>query len=304
MRGFGTPIDTNADPYDWGFGAPSPDEWDASELELGFGEPLDTAFVPVIVSGLPLPDDGGEIVSLAGDWPDLGNPPGQPSGPFRVRLIDGDGVTWPDPARVLGCYSARVTLRNGGKGPYCETDIRRRTLDFSIPPLPPGTYDVEVAWGPHWSTKLLLEAAVSVIYRLRSHQEYGMRVTYPNRYAVGPRVPQMEPLLLAADETTLRAEFPMGPLRVLTRAFAEEIQILGGVPMTLLTAPLAWNAWFAVVETTLGFPPAGAVFIGGRRYTYASKTNTQLRWLVADQNDGTEIPVRADVVLDVTAVLP
>ena len=131
-----------------------------------------------------------------------------------------------------------------------------------------------------------------------------MRVTYPNRYAVGPRVPQMEALLLADDETLLRGEFPMGALQTLTRAIAEEIQILGGVPMTLLAAALAWDVTFAVVETTLAFPDAGAVFIGGRRYVYTSKIATQLRGLVADQTDGTEIPTRSDVVLDVTAVLP
>lgn len=65
-------------------------------------------------------------------------------------------------------------------------------------------------------------------------------------------------------------------LEALTYAFGKELQFLGGGPKTRLVRPLTYLDPFMRVESTLGFPRAGTVFVGKTQVSYTSKTETKL----------------------------
>nr|CAB4128541.1 hypothetical protein UFOVP114_40 [uncultured Caudovirales phage] len=196
MHGFGSPdtLAGLADPagFDWGFGD-DPDLPGGSNPapDPGFGDiPTGlSALHPALPSdGHVYPDDGGDLVTLTGDWSQA-----LPValGPYRVRLFDAAGQTWPPPERADGCYSALL-----GKGSGCETDIGRTTLTFGLPRLPPGVYDIEVAWGDAFSDTLLLQGALRVIWRGRAQQVYSLRgAGFPPKLDVGARSLLIEPIV-------------------------------------------------------------------------------------------------------------
>ena len=307
MKGYGSSGSDAEGFFDWGYGDPTPAGFDPATdpLDLGYGSVPTAAFVPTVAKGAIVPDDGGAIFALAGEWPSLGVPPGMRAGPFRVQFVARDGTVYPDPTKRFGCYSARVNIRQGGRGTACETNLARTRLEFASPVAPPGVYDVRVSWGPHWAEGVTASGAVTVVYRHRSLSEYTIRSSLPELYkGAAPRAAGSERLLTTTREADVRAAFPMGLLATLTRAFGQEVQVMGGPPVTLLTADLAWDGTVAQVESTLGLPGAGAVFIGSRRYTYTSKTSTRLVGLVPEANDGTDIPAQTEVVCDLGVILP
>lgn len=69
------------------------------------------------------------------------------------------------------------------------------------------------------------------------------------------------------------AGYPSKYLQAVTRATGEEIQVLTGRALTRLVADFGENDAVAFVETTLGFSPVGAFFVGPRKYTYTGKTD-------------------------------
>ncbi len=168
--------------YDWGFGDPEPPSWSGKPVDMGFGDPPAPAqqIVPYIVPIKPdqvFGDDGGDVVTLEGTW-SKALPPGK-NGPYRVRLIDAAGQFWPDAA---GCYSGV-----SGAGSACETNDSQSKLRFGLPPLPPGIYTIDVAWGPDFSDSVTLPLGLRVILRGRNLHVYSMRrQVFPAPLNAGP----------------------------------------------------------------------------------------------------------------------
>lgn len=68
------------------------------------------------------------------------------------------------------------------------------------------------------------------------------------------------------------SEWPHEILREWTRLIGEEFQQVAGVASTRLVEAFPSDGGTAFVETTLGFPSAGAFFVGVRKYTYTGKS--------------------------------
>lgn len=100
----------------------------------------------------------------------------------------------------------------------------------------------------------------------------------------------------ATEPVPAPAPLPDGLLSVLTRAVGEEVQVLSGRAVTRLVDGMPEDGPTAFVETTLGFPDAGAFFVNGRRYAYSSRTPVSFNGCVkARAYDGSPNPVRAEV---------
>ena len=224
MLGFGSPsvLGDPAGIYDWGFGDPSPTGPGIVDIDWGFGD------VPVlppefIVSPERLPDEGGVIVALRGDWPIVG--------PYHVQLYQSfTGQEFPDSGVAPGA-SAPLLLTSTGRvlsrgSPYwCYTGILPKTLGanslipnpdgflyFILPPIPPGLYDVKVSWGalvyppPEEATDPVIIShlfnadstllqGVRIVYRTRSQEQWRIRDDFPEAFTVGAKGPRLETLL-------------------------------------------------------------------------------------------------------------
>ena len=210
-RGFGDPDQTNVGPlptgqvdFGWGFGDPEPGGWvPADPITWGFGDPDPESLLVVFFSGVSvLPDDGGEIATLVADWPRIG--------PYRVQLKDSfTDKTHPDPALQTYAYApldlsatasviprespfdvkteVKTTIVNGGR--VNEPDAR---LSFVLPPLPPGLYDVVLAWGDNLEYSITVVRAIRVVHRGRSRYQWGLRASLPPNYTKGAAISQME----------------------------------------------------------------------------------------------------------------
>ena len=206
--------------YDWGFGDP---ESNPLIDDLGFGDPVSPETIaPYLLDQVIFPDDGGEIVEVSGEWPIVG--------PYRVRLQQHyTAQLFPDTANAPGA-TAPILLDGAGNAlgrgsPYwCYTGILPTkigdvegvkpdtTLRFILPPMPPGMYDIIIAWGTEiypeptgendseivahlFSLSVTMDKALRVIYRNRSGSEWNMRMSFPNHYTTGPRSSRDETIL-------------------------------------------------------------------------------------------------------------
>jgi hypothetical protein len=152
--------------------------------DAGYGSPTITVHLTLwqAAEGARYPDEGGAVLDLLGAWP--------VPGPYRVRLLDAEGTPYPDSG---GAYSARP-----GESDAARTDKSQRLLKFSLPPLPVGVYDIEVAWGPSWSTVAVAAKAIEVVRRNRALSVYRIRGRFQGTvFEVGPRRMAREPRTVA-----------------------------------------------------------------------------------------------------------
>lgn len=274
--GFGHPSEFLGDtePYGvMGFGDPSnllAANQDTTPAIMGFGAPYDDYLSPSGVvgqgiqagtpDGLPwFPDNGGEMLFLSGPW--AGNPES-----FRVKVVNRDtGISYPnDPTKSL------LGMRGIRPGSGVDLHVRGDGLiACSLCPLPPGVYDVRVLFGPGYAQAYVIEEAFRVVYRYYSREAWSIRSSVPAHWhGMGPRSIQAEPPVGA------NSAFPQRNYRSLSAAIAEEIQACGGKALTRLTSEVVWSLGESVlqVETTLGFPNAGTVFVGPWEYSYSGRT--------------------------------
>lgn len=182
-RGFGSPtqiggVDPDPNSYDWGFGSKTPSTWASTEYDTGFGSPrielISAAVQLVLESGVPwLPDDGGVMVTLLAVWPTLG--------PFRVRLHGQSGVVYPIEGGF--CHSGKL---GPGSSLFVVDTAAPDTLQFVLPPVPVGLYDVEVQWGLSFGDTSTIEDLIDVVFRNRSVPTYRIRHRYSPEYLTGP----------------------------------------------------------------------------------------------------------------------
>ena len=294
MRGFGSDSRFTSQPgANAGFGRPSTVGSSATSGAEGFGAPpaswsAQAPYVsPYTVEYETYPDDGGSIVRLGGLW--------GVRGPWVVRLTDDSGATF-HPADSVGCYSGVV-----GNGHLCYTDRFKRTLPFVLPPLDVGTYDIWVdlanlgLWG---STKLV--GSLEVVTRNSAEEVYSIRRTYPPRYRTGPRSWGLE-------DGTL-PDMPLTPLRCITRALGQVAQQVGGSPQTRLLQNFTLGDSYADVESTLGFPASGEVWIGPLHYSYESLSASPRRFvtltIIGGSADVLALPALTEVTCHAPAILP
>lgn len=295
-RGYGSPTSlppAGSHPQDRGFGSPT--SWTPVTGyglgDAGFGSPYSplAAIAPPEFGPPPATfgDEGGYVYQLVGAWPI--------PGPYTVRFLNGVGAPFP---AVGGAYSAVP-----GERDRCQANSFGDLLTFTIPPLNPDTYDIEVTW--ELGGYLLLEDVVKIIRRNRSRETYRLRRGYQDEFKVGPGRMEGEPLLGDVDD-----EFPRpGHREVLTNVFGKSLQALAGVPSTRVQVEYLAGVSTLQVESTLAFPDRGRVWCLGSLFSYTGKTDTTLTGFAPMPHQ--EFPwglgalhVKAEVMLDVASYLP
>jgi hypothetical protein len=185
-----------ADPdgwFDFSFGDEPPAGWDpsADALDLGFGdEPMGMAspvlvvpLAPAVTGTTVLPDDGGCVVTLSGDfstWPT-----------YKVRIQNSFTAETYPLTPLPGCLSVVP-----GEGYEIVPMPNLQALRFALPAMPPAVYDILVSFGPNYAESMLPVAkAIRVIRRHFSLEQYTLRRLPDIWYGTGPRVLQSEPKL-------------------------------------------------------------------------------------------------------------
>lgn len=200
FRGFGAEGDADPDGwFDLGFGDELPPGYDpaADALDLGFGdEPmgLDVGYLLIVPPGGPdgtpamqgaatqfdtLPDDGGVVMTLFGDFPD-------PT--YKVRIKNHFTAETYPPSPLVGCLSVAPGRTAGVLWQIVPLPDKKR-LQFVLPAMPPATYDVQVAFGPGYAADLpVISKAFRVVRRHRTLEQYSLRALPPHWNGTGPRV--------------------------------------------------------------------------------------------------------------------
>lgn len=75
---------------------------------------------------------------------------------------------------------------------------------------------------------------------------------------------------------------PFNTLAAYTHAIGVELELLSGVPVTLLRENFLPTATSILVQSTLGFPPSGYIRVHGVQVYYAGKTPIRFTGLVYD----------------------
>jgi hypothetical protein len=171
--------------WDWGAGSPTPSGWPAiSQYELfiegSAGSPNYhwQAIPSPLPDGTKFTDEGGFVVKLVGTLPI--------EGPFYIRLLDVTGQSWPSVGYAYG-------MRAGSPG-KAYANKAKNELKFALPPVPPGAYDLQIAFDP--GQVFVMEKAVIVVPRVRSSETYRVRNGFPtDPFKTGPRSAQAEPEL-------------------------------------------------------------------------------------------------------------
>src|SRR3989304_3033226 len=175
--------------WDLGFGDKVPaGGTDAKGWPSGFGDKSSGGSIILMINpnltGGQMPDCGGDVIKLIAPWKVVGG-----DGPYRVQLRDAHtNALWPQDA--FGCWSGRF-----GEGTSCTPNKSYKELPWSMPPLPPGRYDIVVSWGPGWAQQAEINDVLTVIWRDRSRISWSLRGHFPPRFATGPRAPTAEKLL-------------------------------------------------------------------------------------------------------------
>ncbi len=276
---------------DSGFGSPSSL---SSPSDAGFGSVRELRdpglrIAPWHFQHTLYPDEGGVLVRVMGAFPNRG--------PWRVRLTPDAGATL-HPLGKVGCYGGII-----GKAHACYTNPEQTALVFVLPPLAVGYYDVwmdelapeDIAGGVVGPVRLVL-GGLTVIVRNPCEETYSVRATYPPRFKTGVRAWELE-------DGTLPA-LPTPPLETFTRTLGQVAQQTGGSPQSRLALALVPDAAIIVVQSTIGFPDAGEVWVRERRYAYTSKTVVWFEGLtLLTADDRRTIPKLTEVTCHAPALL-
>jgi hypothetical protein len=258
-----------------------------STIETGFGSPRNPADTNIVLAGNNdvLPDDGGvtlRILSQNG-WDGLFIPTGSLyAGPFTVSFINRSTLA--------------ETVSYGLLGKDCYSSFAHNLLIGHVPPLERGSYDVQVAWSPNGNltqTKATITNAFTVICRPRVKSGYKIRVHLPGHFNAGPQHIEEDTIGLYEKPTNIGA---------IMSVFADAIDSFNGKPTTATTSVFAKGDSTLNVESTIGFPAKGAVWVGGYRLAYTAKTNTSFTGVTCSLYIPEDILSRAEVSFDVRAI--
>lgn len=263
--GFGSPsitstIAQNQSVFDSGYGDPTWNDIDlpATGVSTGWGSPFTSNDAQAYLLGArEYGNDGGAMISIFGLWGAIfDSKPNTFAGPFIVSLINRSTL------EETKCYSALPTLKY-----LTYSDISQRVIKVSLPPLPLGAYDIKVSWGTDFAVNAIIEDALDIIKTNRCQAEYSIARSLPGYMAV--RKNYTDSLPESFDD--------LKPLQCLVSAIGEEIQSLSGSgAFTLLIEELELSSNTALLETTLGLPSSGEVYIGNQLFSYTSKDEETL----------------------------
>lgn len=248
--GFGSPTypqATNA-----GFGSP----YTPSLRDTGFGSPYDQVVSTSSLSHAIVPNHGGTRLHIYADWKTLASTTRYPLsvGGFKVSFIDDQGMT--------------QAISHGGfpqSQGNCYTDVWQTMVVCYVPPLAKGTYSILVEWGNFQS--LRLDDSLVVVDRFRASSVYSMRKQIPPSLSTGARDSRIDPI---SKDT-----YDFGVLESILLTVGEQIHTLVGQPTTILASDFDdLEDQILHVESTIGFPDQGSLFVENRLFTYTSKTNT------------------------------
>lgn len=298
--------------YPWGYGDPAGGTFGQGIESGGYGSifGIGPANIVVQVQGNVAPDDGGVVVTLIGPWPDRG--------PYRVRLVNANGYTFPTDGSWCWCGvpspyvpavpppgGAPATIPPADRAPWdLYTDVTQETLSFILPPLPPqSNYAIRVYSGPTFQTTFDVTPGVKVVYRARTPMTYRLRSEFPPWVATSARTIQQETYEVQPGVPNQEnAEWPHGPFSEVCHSAGEVLNKTVGTVATRLREPLEPGDADAQVESTLGFGSSGAVWIAGVYFTYESKTDYALINVSTGVDRTQTFPVPSDVVQDMISV--
>lgn len=171
LVGYGSPTVSGANP---GFGS-------ATGSASGYGDPSSAlALTPVVAGRDTFSDYGGEVCTLTGDFGS--------GGPFYVRLLDTSGGVHPS----TGFAWSGVP----GNGPACYPWQVGDTLQFIVPAVEPGVYQVRVYFDPEGATFTDSPNQVEIKRRVYAATTYRWRGQFPGKWlGPGPRRVRDEPWL-------------------------------------------------------------------------------------------------------------
>lgn len=280
--GFGSlTYDPAPEYYDWGFGTPTPVSLEHGleairGADTGFGSPFQPNEGPVFVfaEGDLIPEDGGVLIQVCRDWrgsfPDVA--PQGPLGPFVVDIVN--------------ATSGASVKAIGDIGASCFTNFYQDRLPLVVPPLPQGDYNLHIEWLGGLNS-LDVVNAFSVGPAPRCEFAYTIRQHIPSWLNKGPQEVELDP----DNRVTSN-------LGVITKSIGEMLQGFYGRPCTATTVALAYGASEITVESTIGFPESGAVFVEDVRFTYTGKTTTTLTGVTSDTYFSFEIAPHRKVAFD------
>jgi hypothetical protein len=245
-----------------GFGDPYPT---GGGDVAGFGDPYDTPTAALSQQSRRLPHTGGAPVIIRGELP-------PELGPYMLTMnIDGQ----PRPL-----YSGHA-----GQGPAL-IPLRGELRAYTYP-SPAGTYPLTLHYGPSYGASLTLSETLTIEPAPRLAERYAIARQWPAHYATGPRDSLSQPIDTAAETPT------RGALEIILET-AAQLLTMDAAPATVTTAPTAPQAAPLIpLESSLGFPEAGRVWIAGELYDY--ELSGQALQLSATTRR--HIPARTEVTL-------
>lgn len=121
-------------------------------------------------------------------------------------------------------------------------------------------------------------------------------ITFGNEVSVS-----VVPAGIAPQEST---EWSHKMIDALTETFGEAVQRYSGRPQTFVVSNFVNTDTVLFVETTLGFPNRGDIFVGGKKYSYTEKDAMSFKGIAPHIFYNTGIPPKTMVTCDVNSILP
>lgn len=209
--------------------------------EPGWGAPYGVA-TTIATPGSFLSDEGGEVITLYGDWA---------PGVYKAYFRDTDEVVWPESG--YGCFALVA-----GQVDEIFIATTGAPFRFGTPPLPVGEYVVDVRDGG--GQLVATTTPLLVMRRDRAWpQQYELAESMPERWVAGDRSALIEPF--ATDDNRP----PFTPLRALIAAFGRTLYRFTAPPCTRLTSDYEPGDTAIDVETPFRFLGARTVWAGGIR---------------------------------------
>jgi hypothetical protein len=280
---------------DWGFGSPTPTTLGETPVErevgfardTGFGSPFDNYRYPVELLGEfdLIPDDGGVVLKIAGEWGELWDYDQFPT--FRK----GAGFLGPFQVQYISQSTGQTYQAVGERRTRCFTNYSMDILYAGVQPLPRGDYDLLISW--QGINTIIISDAFTVGVRPRIPEAYNIRTHVPSHLKRGPHI-------LTND--VIGEYVPESNLSLILKSVGEALQVIGGRPTTGLASELNWGDSTMDVESTIGFPDNGSILIAGMAITYGSKTVSSFDQLSYSTYFPGSFSIKEEVSCDVTAI--
>ena len=257
--GLGSPYYSGNPAGDMGFGAPYAITVGSTNYstntEQGFGDLLEVVVSFVGGDQVEYGDEGGQLIKIKGNWRDLFSIEQQYAGPFQIKVKSGETTTI--------CKSGLPTFPT-----YTWANNLGKDIAFILPSgLSHGIYDIEIYYGPDFSQKITIAAAMQIKKGLKDINVVNLKYNMPQFYDLGIRSDYGKSIETEYDSNKSNIE------NILT-AIGEEMSTIISGKYTILSQNAEYDDDEIFVESTCGFPNVGLIKIGSQEFIYSAKTNT------------------------------